>query len=330
MTPGTSRRRWMWSAVLGMGISAVFLYLTLRRVDLAGVRGALGGVSLPILSLALVTRGSAFLAMGLRSRATVAPGGDVAYKSLTLSHLLGYTGNNVLPFRLGELLRVDYLARRGKLSRSFLMGTVAVERLLDSVVLLALFALTVPLVVGESLLEGSYPFLVAATVLAMGLGVLVVRWRGFPAFLGRAVQLVSSRWATTIQDHAGRVVTGLTSLASARWAPAALGATLLYWLCAVGSIRVAMAAFGLTLPWYAPFLVLAVTSLGTALPSSPSFVGTYHYFSALGLSLLGAEASTSASFAIVAHAMAFIPYTVLGLLVFARSIRVWLGQDASP
>ncbi len=98
----------------------------------------------------------------------------------------------------------------------------------------------------------------------------------------------------------------------------------------MGTVRVVMAAFGLDLPWYAPVLVVAVTALGTALPSSPAFVGTYHYFSALGVSFLGVDQATAASFAIVAHAAAFVPFTLVGMAVFAGSIRVWArggGED---
>ena len=50
-------------------------------------------------------------------------------------------------------------------------------------------------------------------------------------------------------------------------------------------------------------------------------MGTYHYFSALGISLLGVDDSVAASFALVAHAVAFVPFTLVGLAVFAGYIR---------
>jgi hypothetical protein len=308
-----------------VGVSLLFLYLTLRRVDLEAVRNAISSVSLPVLSLALLTRGSGFLAMGLRSRVTLAPAGPAPFRILVLAHLLGFTGSNVLPFRLGEILRVDYLARRTGHPRSFLLGTVAVERLMDAAVLLLLFALIVPTVLDRSLMEGSYPLFLAATAAAVLTGILVVRWGGLPEVVGRLLRPLGSRVAGAAEVHVERGVTGLLALSHARWAPAALGATGLYWLTGIGSFTVIMAAFGLDLPWYAPFLVAAVTSLGTALPSAPGFVGTYHYFAALGISFLGVDPSVAASFAIVAHAMAFLPFTLLGLGFFAHILRVQVG-----
>lgn len=182
-----SGRRWSRPFLVGLAVSAGFLWLTLRRVDLAAVGTAVAGVSLPVLSLALVTRGIAFLSMGLRSRVTTALERHVSLRVLTLSHLLGYTGNNVLPLRLGELLRVDFVARRAGLSRSFLVGTVAVERLLDSVVLVVVFAATVPLAVGGASWAGAFPALATATVLALLTAMVLARWRFLlPCWSGRS------------------------------------------------------------------------------------------------------------------------------------------------
>jgi glycosyltransferase 2 family protein len=310
------RGSWRISLGLGVGVSLFFLYLTFHKVDLSGVRTALSTVSIPILALALLTRAGAFLALALRTRMTTAPAGRLSFGSLLLSHLLGYTGNNVLPLRLGELLRIDYLARREGPSRSFLLGTAVVERLLDVLMLLALFAMTVPTVVGRSLSEGSFFAILAGTGVLLGGVLLVVRWSGLPASMERWVAPFQASFAHRLRGVIERGAQGLASLFHARWGPRAIGATVLYWLFSAGSVRIVMAAFGLSLPWYAPAVVLAMTALGTALPSSPAFVGTYDYFAALGVSMLGVDASTSTSFAVVAHTMAVVPYSVLGLVVF--------------
>lgn len=324
---GRSSSSWRASLALGVAVSLVFLWLTFRKVDLAGVEHALERVSLPILALALLTRGAAFLALALRTRMTTSPAGKLRFRSLLVSHLIGYTGNNVLPLRLGELLRIDYLSRAEGPSRSFLLGTTAVERLLDALVLLALFALTVPTVVGASLWAGSYPILVAVAVAALVVALLVVRWKGMPALAERVVRPLHPGLAARLAEALERGAEGLGSLFHARWGGGAFGATLLYWLCSVGSVWIILSAFGMILPWYAPFLVVAVTALGTALPSSPAFVGTYDYFSALGVSMLGVGSARSASFAIVAHAMAVVPYSLVGLVVLAKAYPGRLGLD---
>jgi len=318
-------RRWA-TLVLGLSVSAFFLWITLRRVELDSVAAALASVSLPILSLALLTKGIQFLALGLRSRFTVGPFKPVAYGTLVASQLLGYTGNNVLPFRLGEVLRIDYLARRSGVGRAELVGTVVAERLMDTVALLLLFVATVPLVLGGETLEGRIPWMAGLTVVAFVTGIGLTRWDGLGPLVETLLRPVHEPTAVLVREKLEAAVTGLVSLADARWTPGAALATVLYWTAALASLRIVLSAFDLALPWYAPLLILALTALGTALPSSPGFVGTYHYFSALGVSLLGVDTVTATSFALVAHAMATVPWTVVGLLVFARSMGVWVGE----
>ena len=60
--------------------------------------------------------------------------------SLYKAEMIGYFGNNVLPLRLGELLRSYIVGKEHSLSKSFVFGTVILERLMDTIAL-ALFAL---------------------------------------------------------------------------------------------------------------------------------------------------------------------------------------------
>src|SRR5215211_8152108 len=56
---------------------------------------------------------------------------------------VGYMGNNVLPARAGEALRVVLLAQRSDGSKRTLLGSVVAERILDLVALLMIFVVTV-------------------------------------------------------------------------------------------------------------------------------------------------------------------------------------------
>ena len=58
--------------------------------------------------------------------------------SLYRAELIGYFGNNVLPLRLGELLRSYIVGKENHLSKSFVFGTVVLERLMDMLALISL------------------------------------------------------------------------------------------------------------------------------------------------------------------------------------------------
>ena len=50
---------------------------------------------------------------------------------------IGYLANNVLPARLGELVRSHALGEGEGISRTTVLGTVVVERIVDTVIVVA-------------------------------------------------------------------------------------------------------------------------------------------------------------------------------------------------
>ena len=65
--------------------------------------------------------------------------GHIPLRSLWSSIMIGFMGNNILPARLGELLRAYSLGRSAGVSRSAALASVVVERILDIGVLLLIF-----------------------------------------------------------------------------------------------------------------------------------------------------------------------------------------------
>ena len=72
---------------------------------------------------------------------------SISYKHLFEIEMLGFFGNNVLPLRLGELYRSIILSNRFKISKSTVIGSVVLERILDTLglVFFSMFLLFYPL-----------------------------------------------------------------------------------------------------------------------------------------------------------------------------------------
>jgi uncharacterized membrane protein YbhN (UPF0104 family) len=75
---------------------------------------------------------------------------------------------------------------------------------------------------------------------------------------------------------------------------------------------------GLDLPWHAPLLLLVVQAIAVMLPSSPSFVGTFHAATVYGCRFYGVPEGVALSFSVVAHAVAFFPIILTGLVYLWR------------
>lgn len=128
---------------LGVLVSLVCLFLVVRGVDLGRTWDVLREAHPAWVGLAVVALAGDVVLRGVRWQRLIAPIHRVAFPRLLAYMLVGYLANNVLPARLGELVRSHYLGDREGISRTTTLGTVVVERVVDIAVLVAIAALAI-------------------------------------------------------------------------------------------------------------------------------------------------------------------------------------------
>ena len=147
------------------------------------------------------------------------------------------------------------------------------------------------------------------------------------AVLVRPLSATAQEW---LVDKAQRFGEGLGALRSRSMVLGVIGVTLVTRAVGLLTIQCWLWAFGLSLPIYAPLVILLFISVGVAIPSSPGFIGTFHIACAYALELMGVVPEVAASVAIAGHFMATVPWTVAGLFVSFPGIRrVWQQQRES-
>lgn len=307
------------AVLLGLALSALFVYLGFRRVDANALVAEIARASVSLLSLVVVLKVLAFFLASVRTVLLLRPIGayplGVAFRSV----LLAFTANNLFPLRTGELFRIDYLARHGSASRSSCLAVVLLERLLDSFVLLSIFLGALP--------AAALGFAAGRPLIYLGLSfvsaIAAATWISrrpaiFVALIRRIFSLVGERLSATMARQAGTFAEGLAGLHSMPRVVGAVAATIAFWISSLVSIRIWFWAFDLALPWYAPVLVLGFAAFGSALPASPGQIGTYHYFVILALTTLNVDPVVARSTAIVGHAVSFVPLTLAGIPLLVR------------
>jgi uncharacterized protein (TIRG00374 family) len=195
----------------------------------------------------------------------------------------GAACNNVLPARLGDLLRTRWLARDARTPAGRALGTVVLDRECDLAVLVAL------LVVGSS---DWLVYLAAGSVLALALlGVVLLFARLYIARRERerhSRQLVRRIVRDTVEVLAEpigrRRVAVWIGLSFGAWATWALSALLV------------ARSIGIHLSPGDALFVAAVVNLGSAIPSSPGYVGTYEWLGVASLGLLGVPREEALAF----------------------------------
>lgn len=310
--------------LLGLGISAVCLYLALRGVDWAAVRAALKSAHYVYI---LPNAALVILSMWLRAvrwrymTDPIKPG--IGLHSLFASTMIGFMVNNVLPLRLGEIARPFSLSRKEDLSRSAAFATIVVERVFDALSLLLVSGLL--LLCAPMLLKGE-PRLVHAAYVALALHVvaltllvtLKVRTEASLAWLRRVGGMFPDRVRDRLVEVAAKFTTGLGVLENGKSLLAVIFWSLGIWGLVGISNYFIFLAFDLAVPWYAPYVVLVIVSLGVMLPSAPGYVGPFQFFTVAALKVFGIPASVGLSFSLVLHAGNYLPVTLLGLYYLRR------------
>jgi uncharacterized protein (TIRG00374 family) len=300
-------------ALGGFALAALFVWLTFRRADWGAIRGELGKLPFSAFAAALALKAAAFAFMALRSRVLLAPLHPPGFAALYSSLLLAFVGNNLLPLRAGELMRIGYLVRRSALPAAACLSAIALERALDILCLVALCALALPQVLAAvpagATLAGLGALAFAAAALALLASRHPERLMSWAAGLARPLP---QRLARPLLARSSEVLRGLAALSSARAVLASLVWTLAYWSCMAAGISVWLGALELDVPTAAPLVVLMFISLQALLPV-PGQVGSYHYFAAAAVATQGVDATRAATFALVLHFMSFVPFTLIGI-----------------
>jgi uncharacterized protein (TIRG00374 family) len=216
----------------------------------------------------------------------------------------GVAVNNVLPGRIGDLLRARWLALAARISSGRAFGTVIIDRVSDLVVLVVLLLAGIAAVASAGWLVNLAVAGVLLLVLVAGVFAFSRVYVGSRGRARRSRGLLRRLARDVIETlaeplHRRRTLSwvGLSVCAWTAWALAA-------WLTA--------RALGIELSVADSLFVTAVLNLGSAIPSSPGFVGTYEWLGVASLGLLGVDHELALAFTILLHAAWYLPSTIFG------------------
>ena len=302
-------------AAIGIGVSILAFALVFGSVDsqqtLDVLRGANPGWILVLaffFSLDVATR-------SYRWRRLLLPIKDVPLPHTMAYLLIGYLANNVLPARLGELVRCHYLGDREGVSRTTALGTVVVERVIDIAVVVAIAAvailvLSVRGMVANAVLVGG----AIGILLIVGLAFMIAAHR-LPG-AERAAAAVA-RWPQ-VGELARRLREGLSVASRPRTLVEVIVLTCLAWTASLLGFAAAGQAVGVQLTIGQAALLASGTALAAAIPSGPASLGTFELAVVRICTVLGVADAQAFAMAILIHGMIVALTSVGGVVALIR------------
>jgi uncharacterized protein (TIRG00374 family) len=314
--------------IIALGAAGLLLALFLRNTDFHQVGEEILHARIGLLLLALVATAVSYSVRAYRWRYLLAPVGHVGFGNALRMTIIGFAASALLPARAGEVLRPYLLARKEGLSATATFATIILERLLDTVMVLLLFAAFLLVfdpgfgaMSGHTFAQVKTGGAVAAGACVAGM-VMLYFLAGHPATLQRLTAAVVRMLPARLADAAARLIRafadGLAIVRQPGRLLVALALSLPLWVSIASGIWLVTAAFHIHMPFTGAFLLQALLVVGVAVPT-PGAVGGFHYFYRLGTTTFyGASNDRAVGAALVLHAVSFVPVAIVGLILLTQ------------
>jgi uncharacterized protein (TIRG00374 family) len=308
------------TVLTGVVVSLAVLGWALYQVNLGRAAAALQRFGPWWAAPMLLCYLASFLVRGVRWRLLLEPVEKVSWTTSTGVIFSGYMANNLLPLRLGEIVRALVLGQVTSARVEGTLSTIVLERVFDGLVLVGMIALVLA-GMGEKA-EGivAYTGGVSALVFAGALA-FVVAARLFPRSMLKAVRKLLG-WIPVVEEAAGMKATrsllrGLMSLSMNRRLLAIGLLSAAVWTLEGGMFWVGLHGFALEGGVEVAFLTLAFVNLSILIPSAPGYVGVFQGATILAFGAFGLSEEVALSYSVVVHALQYVSVTVIGLAVLA-------------
>jgi uncharacterized protein (TIRG00374 family) len=230
----------------------------------------------------------------------------------------GYLANNVLPARAGELIRTMMVSRYAKVSRTFVLTTAFLERVADAIALVTISGIVLALFTnGPDWLSRA-----AVPIAAMGLTSLVaitVLPRTHMPLLRILRRLpVGRRLGNRLEHVLQQVLNGVGSFHDAGRLSRFVALTGVIWLLDATSAVIGARAIGLDIAFPLAMLLIAGLGLGSALPSTPGYVGIFQFVAVSILTPSGFGRSEAIAYILFWQAVSYVVVGFWGTIALVR------------
>jgi uncharacterized protein (TIRG00374 family) len=313
------KKKRLW---IGLIVSVVLLVYVFYQTDPAKILDSLRQAQYAYLIPALVLY---FIGVGIRAvrwhflLRSIKP---IPSGALFRTVVIGYMANDILPARMGELVRAYILGTQENVSKAATFVTIIVERIFDGLTMLTFIVVAsfwlnfADETVTVRVRVVGVLFVVAIVALAILAG-MPRRVERIADFFLQRVPSESLRTRATSLTRS--VLEGLGVLRNPADSFAVYALSVLAWLCETGMYIVIARGFNIALPFAVFLLACAFANLVTIAPSTPGYVGVFDAPVVYTLTLFQVEQNLATSYTLVLHAALYLPVTLLGFYYLWRA-----------
>jgi uncharacterized protein (TIRG00374 family) len=306
--------------IAGIFIGAIFLYFSFRNVNINEMVNSLSKANYWYILLSIFILMFSHYLRALRWQLFLAPIKTINSRSLFSALVIGYAANTFVPAHLGDFLRAFVLGKRHNIFASKTFASIVLERIVDILSLILVMFLVIlvhpfPNWVVQSgliMLAGSICLFITLIILKLSetktTRLIHILFKPLPEKIGNKINSLILHF-----------LSGVMPLKSFWHYFYVAIFSVAIWFCYALVYYFCLQAFSLeeiyNLAWYVGLVVLVITTISIVVPTSPGYVGTYHYLCQISLVMFGVSATDALSYASIAHAISILPVTLVGLIM---------------
>nr|MBC8184184.1 flippase-like domain-containing protein [candidate division KSB1 bacterium] len=255
----------------------------------------------------------------LRWRLLLYPIKKVDPVSCFTSLQIGYTANTILPAHLGEFIRAYLIGKKNNIPSSAVFATIVTERIIDIISLLFFMVLTLLVYPFPDWVRSSGYIMFAGTVvLIMFLFLLKIKPEKTLNVTGVFFKFFPEPFKNKILTLLSTFLDGFVGMKNWQHYLWTILLSIAIWIFYGLFFLFGLLAFNIHLSWIAPVVLIITTTIAIVVPSSPGYVGTFHWICQITLGLFGISKSLGLAFALVIHGVNTIPFFIFGLFLAWR------------
>jgi uncharacterized protein (TIRG00374 family) len=295
----------------GICISVIFLYFAVKNVRYDEFMKYVHQLNFLYIIPALLPGLIAYLVRAWRWNYFLSSVGRFKVKGLLSATMIGFMANNILPARVGEIIRALVLSKKESISFISVLSSLIAERVMDgfTISIVALFVIyTLP--VNENIkyfgLSFFAFFLIILILMFIFINSISVKKKLFGIF--------PERISIKINKYLNKIMSGIEGLNQVKNSGITFISAFMIWFLSSIYFYFMGLAMNIKLPFSASFSIFISVALGVIIPSSPGFIGVYHFFCQKAIEMYGVDTSKAFAYAVVTHFVQFIAVTALGFL----------------
>jgi glycosyltransferase 2 family protein len=307
-----------WKIALSYAIAVLCLAWVLYNIQFESFLQNIRNLKWDLVLLAVAVDNLNYIAQAVRWKYLLRPVFNISTGKSIHAMYVGVFASNVLPMRLGEVVRGYLVSKWHSKKFSEIIPSMVVEHLFEGIWL--------TLGIGFATILIPMPSYIKTGAQIFGFGVIVLAGIFFYALIreGKSLgerhrdRLSRNPWRK-FQYFMEQMADGMKKIGLTPDFFIALVVTLVSLIMQALALWLVALACGIPLEVWKGAVVLVILRVGVVIPNAPANIGTYQFFTALGMELLGVDRYVSTGFAIILFFISMTPTWIIGLFVLRKS-----------